>query len=278
MDPRRAYLARAYARALARAQTAGSDPDEAGALPSRFPGYRLGDVAFLPEQARNSSFGCGNPLALAALGEGEVVLDVGCGAGVDLLIAARRVWPGGLVVGVDLTLEMLTQAVTSAAATDLGNVRVCRGVMEELPLLSSTVDCVISNGAIGLSTDKSRVFREIRRVLRPGGRMVVADITAEGLPSWVRDSPSLAASCLAGALSEMNLLEVAREAGLDHVELCQRIQLEGHEIAAILDAELRAYGEATGDDSLQGLSREGGAMTEWAVASTTISAVKPAGC
>jgi SAM-dependent methyltransferase len=277
MDPRRTYLARAYARALARAQTADdSRPHEGGAPASRFPGYRLGDVAFLPEQARNSSFGCGNPLAFAVLREGEVVLDVGCGAGVDLLIAARRVGPAGLVLGLDLTLEMLSQAAANAAAAGLSNVRVCQGVMEELPVRGSTVDWVVSNGAIGLSTDKGRAFREIRRALRRGGRMVVADITAEGLPSWVRDSPSLAASCLAGAMSEEALLEATRAAGLADPALEQRIVLEPHEVAAILEAELRAYREATGDSGLRGLSGNSVPLPQWAVASTTMSAVKPA--
>jgi arsenite methyltransferase len=272
---RRAYLARAYARALARAQ-AGDPMAEADsvAAASRFPPYGLTDVAFLPETARNSSFGCGNPLAFAALRAGEAVLDVGCGAGVDLLIAAGRVGPEGLVVGVDLTMEMLAQAVANAAAAGLPNVRLCRAAMEELPLRGSTVDCVVSNGAIGLSTDKGRVFREIARVLRPGGRMVVADITAERLPSWVRDSPALAVSCLAGAWSEEAVFEAARDAGLDHVELRQRIVLEAHEIAAIVEAELRAYREAT--DGGEPLGSDDVTELAGMVTSTTVRAVRPA--
>jgi SAM-dependent methyltransferase len=265
MDSRRAYLRRAYASALARA---GDSAAETVGPHSRLPGYTFRDVALLPEQARNSSFGCGNPLAFAALGEGEIVLDVGCGAGVDLLIAASRVAAGGLVIGVDLTVEMLAQANRNAGAAVLGNVCVCQAAMEELPLLGSTVDCVVSNGAIGLSADKDRVFREIARVLRPGGRTIVADITAEEVPSWVRDSPALAASCLAGALSEEALIQAARDAGLDRVQVLQRIELEPEEIAAIVEAELRAYREATGD-----AQRPVGPI-RGAVASTTISAAK----
>src|SRR5262249_10825414 len=149
--------------------------------------------------------------------------------------------------GVDLTREMLDQARANLAAAGLSNAVVCQGVMEELPIRTSTCDWVVSNGAIGLSTDKDRVFREIARVLRSQGGLVIADITADGLPAWVRESRALAASGLAGAMSTEAFLEALREAGLVHSEVRQTIALELGEIAAILAAELQAYWEALGD-------------------------------
>lgn len=238
----RAAIARAYARAAARLEEGAAEMDaHTGGIVARSPGYTWTEVARLPIEARVSSFGCGNPLAFAVLREGEVVLDLGSGAGVDLLLAASRVGPTGRVIGVDMTRPMVRRAQATATSAGFQTVQACQALMEQLPIASSSVDCVVSNGAISLSPEKDRVFRETFRVLKPGGRTVVSDIAVRRLPSWFRESPALAASCVAGALSEEGFRAALQEAGFEDVDVRERLAYEPPEIAAVLEAELSAY-------------------------------------
>jgi SAM-dependent methyltransferase len=157
--------------------------------------YAPDELAGMPEDALRWAFGVGNPVRHAGLGPGEVVLDVGCGAGIDALIAARRVVPDGRVIGIDMTPAMLNRARHHAAAMKIENVEWREGLMEALPLPDGSVDVVLCNGVLNLSTRKSRALAEMRRVLRPGGRLALADLVlTESLPEEIqRDATALAA-------------------------------------------------------------------------------------
>ncbi len=172
-----------------------------------------------PEVAALGSYGCASPVTVSALEPGDVVLDLGCGAGLDLLLAAGKVGPTGLVIGVDMTDGMVTRARANVAAAGYDNIEVRKGIVEDLPVADESVDWVISNCVINLSPNKAQVFSEIARVLRPGGRMRVADIVAEGLPTRIRQSQRLYNSCIAGAISENDYVAGLRGAGLIDVAL-----------------------------------------------------------
>lgn len=176
--------------------------------------YADSEVAELPEAAVLASLGCGNPTALAALEPGEVVLDLGCGGGIDVLLSARRVGSTGRAYGLDMTDEMLDLARANAARAGATNVEFLKGTIEAIPLPDASVDVIISNCVINLSADKAAVLREAYRVLRPGGRFAVSDIVArEGLPEDLRHSMELWAGCIAGALTETEFLRLLAEAG-----------------------------------------------------------------
>jgi arsenite methyltransferase len=165
----------------------------------------------LPEAARLASLGCGNPLAVAELQKGETVLDLGSGGGIDVLLSARRVGPEGLVYGLDMTDEMLALAQKNARTAGVGNAIFLKGVIEQIPLPAESVDVVISNCVINLSTDKPAVLAEIARVLRPGGRVGITDVVAEDqLSPQERAERGSFVGCIAGALSKGEY-----EAGLD---------------------------------------------------------------
>ena len=164
--------------------------------------------------ANISSLGCGNPVALSELKENEVVLDLGSGGGLDCFLAAQKVGPGGRVVGLDMTPDMIRLARTTAEQLSLDNVEFRLGEMEHMPIESELVDVVISNCVINLSPDKDAVFREVFRVLKPGGRLCVSDIVTHGeLPAEVRGSLEQWAGCVAGALDENEYLQKIRAAG-----------------------------------------------------------------
>jgi arsenite methyltransferase len=174
----------------------------------------------LPDAALLASLGCGNPVAVAELREGETVLDLGSGGGIDVLLSARRVGPTGRAIGVDMTDEMLDLARRNAAEASATNVEFRKGTIEALPLDDASVDVVISNCVINLATDKTAVFREIARVLRPGGRMGVSDIVADDLltPEQRAERGSYV-GCIAGALSFREFRAGLRAAGLENVEV-----------------------------------------------------------
>ena len=174
----------------------------------------------LPEQAVLASLGCGNPTAVAELREGEVVLDLGSGGGIDVLLSAKRVGPTGLAYGVDMTDEMLDLARRNAAEAGVTNVQFLKGEIEDVPLPDESVDVVISNCVVNLSTDKPRVFREIHRVLKPGGRVGVTDVVAEDrLTPEERAERGSYVGCIAGALSKGEYEEGLRAAGFDAISV-----------------------------------------------------------
>jgi SAM-dependent methyltransferase len=176
--------------------------------------------------------GCGDPLAFGEVRSGDTVLDLGSGAGIDLLLAARKTGPEGRVIGVDMTDAMIEKARANIAAAGHENVEVRKGLIEDLPVEAGTVDWVISNCVINLSPEKDRVFAEIARVLKPGGRMLVSDIVVEDLPDAVRQNEAIYNSCIGGAISESDYADGLRRAGLADVQVRQRHlydagQLEG---------------------------------------------------
>ncbi|HSL34760.1 MAG TPA: arsenite methyltransferase [Candidatus Limnocylindrales bacterium] len=182
--------------------------------------YTAADRAALPDAAVLASLGCGNPTAVAELKEGERVLDLGSGGGIDVILSARRVGPTGKSFGLDMTDEMLELAVRNAAEAGVDNVEFVRGTIESVPLPSSTIDVVISNCVINLAADKAAVFREIARVLRPGGRVGVSDIVADdALTPAERAERGSFAGCIAGSLSFAEFRAGLAAVGLQDVEV-----------------------------------------------------------
>jgi arsenite methyltransferase len=180
--------------------------------------YSQVETAALPETAVLASLGCGNPTALAELHPGEVVLDLGSGGGIDVLLTAQRVGPTGKAYGLDMTDEMLALARENQAKSGLTNVEFLKGEIEAIPLPDSSVDVIISNCVINLSTDKGRVLHEAYRVLKPGGRFAVSDVVVRGeVPDEVRRSMELWVGCVAGALTETEYAERLQEAGFEDI-------------------------------------------------------------
>lgn len=188
----------------------------------------------MPEAAE-SSFGCGNPLAFSAVKSGQVVVDLGSGAGFDLLLASKKVGPSGKVIGIDMTEDMVKRARQNIRAAMAENVEVRQGLIEELPVESSSVDWVISNCVINLSPEKSLVFKEIYRVLKPGGQIRISDIVAEDLPAELRGHTGLYNSCVAGAISEQAYLTGLRESGLEEVAVEERTVYDRSQISALAE-------------------------------------------
>jgi arsenite methyltransferase len=233
------------AEAYTRAVTQGTGCCGPKGVAAKLAGY--GDeVADVPAEAFTDSFGCGNPTALSDVREGDTVLDLGSGAGLDLLLAARKVGPAGRVIGVDMTDEMIERARRNVARAGAGNVEVRKGLIEDLPVESSSVDWVISNCVINLSPDKPRVFAEIARVLRPGGRMLVSDLVAEGLPAWVRENSALHASCIGGATSQDEYLAGLRASGLVDVEARSSHAYDAEQLSELILSDLPEGARATG--------------------------------
>lgn len=185
--------------------------------------YPAQELASLPESVTDLALGCGNPIAIAELKPGEVVLDLGSGGGIDCFLAARQVGPQGRVIGLDMTPEMIKLARQNAKKVGATNVEFRYGEMEDIPLPDESVDVIISNCVINLSPDKDAVFAEAYRVLRPGGRLVISDIVTYGpLPEAVRNSLEAWAGCVAGALDEAAYLDKMRQAGFIEVEVTGR--------------------------------------------------------
>jgi len=182
-------------------------------------GYTDGDIQSVPEGA-NLGLGCGNPVALASLKEGELVLDLGSGAGFDCFLTANRVGKTGKVIGVDMTPEMIEKARENAHKGDYKNVEFRLGEIENLPVADNHVDIIISNCVINLSPDKERVFKEAFRVLKPGGRLMVSDIVlVNELPDSVKNSVAAYIGCLSGAEMKGEYLEAIKAAGFQQVNV-----------------------------------------------------------
>jgi SAM-dependent methyltransferase len=179
--------------------------------------YDAGETAGLPAEALLASLGCGNPTALAELQEGEVVLDLGSGGGIDVLLSAKRVGPTGKAYGLDMTDEMLALALENKEKAGATNVEFLKGHIESIPLPSNTIDVIISNCVINLSGDKRRVLAEAFRVLKPGGRFAVSDVIVRGeLPAAVKANMPLWTGCVAGALEEQEFIDLLTEVGFEH--------------------------------------------------------------
>ena len=231
------------------------------------------DIGYSEEELNNlltdssiTTFGCGNPLAFSEVREGDVVLDLGPGAGLDLLIAAYKVGPSGRVIGVDMTEEMIRKAEENIKAAGVKNVEVRKGLIEDLPVKSSSVDWVISNCVINLSPEKEKVFSEISRVLKPGGRMVVSDMVGENIPEWLRENKNLYSACISGVISEKEYLSALRKAGLEKVKVSERKTYQSDELESLI----KSTPEISKD--IRRVVRG----TDIKVASIKISAYKPA--
>ena len=182
--------------------------------------YAAEQIADLPEEAVLASLGCGNPTALIDLREGQTVLDLGSGGGIDVLLSAKRVGPTGFVYGVDMTDEMLALAQQNKAKAGVTNVAFLRGRIEDIPLPAASVDVVISNCVINLSADKSLVLRDAFRVLKPGGRFAVSDVIADGpVPDGLRQNMEAWVGCLAGALPVDEYTRLLTDAGFEDVSV-----------------------------------------------------------
>jgi arsenite methyltransferase len=182
--------------------------------------YSIEQRAELPDAATLASLGCGNPTAVAELREGEAVLDLGSGGGIDVILSAKRVGPTGTAYGLDMTDEMLELARRNAVEAGITNVHFLKGVIEEIPLPAESVDVVISNCVINLSVDKAAVLTEMARVVRPGGRIGVTDVVAEDhLSPEQRAERGSYVGCIAGALSRSEYVEGLRAAGFDDVSV-----------------------------------------------------------
>jgi SAM-dependent methyltransferase len=180
--------------------------------------YNAGQAGEVPDEALKASLGCGNPTALAELTQGEIVLDLGSGGGIDVILSARRVGPAGKAYGLDMTDEMLALAQENKRKSGLANVEFLRGEIENIPLPANSVDVIISNCVINLSGDKDRVLREAFRVLKPGGRFTVSDVVVRGeVPDAIRKSMELWVGCIAGALSETDYRGKLAAAGFTDV-------------------------------------------------------------
>lgn len=181
-------------------------------------GYTPEQLAAIPEEA-SLGLGCGNPTAIASLAPGETVVDLGAGAGVDCFLAARAVGPQGRVIGVDMTPEMVSRA-RGAAGEEWPNVEFRLGEIEHLPVADATVDVVISNCVVNLSPDKPAVFRDVFRVLRPGGRVCISDVLAFGeIPEELRNDLAAVAGCVGGAASIADTEAMLRDAGFESIEV-----------------------------------------------------------
>ena len=182
--------------------------------------YSTGETATLPEQAVLASLGCGNPTALADLHPGEIVLDLGSGGGIDVLLSARRVSPGGKAFGLDMTDEMLALARENQRKAGVTNAEFLKGEIEHIPLPDASVDVIVSNCVINLSADKRAVIREAFRVLKPGGRFAVSDVVVQGeLPEVVRRNMELWVGCIAGALADSEFLRLLESAGFERASV-----------------------------------------------------------
>lgn len=194
--------------------------------------YNEQELAGIPQEAVSNSFGCGNPLAFAGIKEGDTVVDIGSGAGLDAILAAKAVGVSGIVIGVDMTPEMIRQAEENVRQAGLQNVTFIFGEAENLPLEQETADWVISNCVINLSPNKQQVFQEIFRILKPGGSFLISDMVAENLPVEMDEDLTAWCNCITGAIPEKEYLNIVEKAGFVHVEVVDRVE---HKLSGLTD-------------------------------------------
>ena len=249
-DEIRSQVSEAYTAALARSQTSksgcgcGCGPEETApaGVAAKIAGYDS-EIATHQETAV-SSFGCGNPLAFAGVAPGQTVVDLGSGAGFDLLIAGEKVGPEGQVIGVDMTDAMIDASRQAAARAGFEQIEVRKGLIEKLPVDDGSADWVISNCVINLSPEKDRVFAEIHRVLAPGGRFSISDIVVEELPDEIRQHAAAYAACVAGAIREDEYVAGLRATGLEDVEVSERQVYSAEQLRSIVASDLESFGIA----------------------------------
>ena len=228
--------------------------------------YDEAQAGQIPEEALKASLGCGNPTALAKLNEGETVLDLGSGGGIDVLLSARRVGPTGKAYGLDMTDDMLALARENQRKAGVENVEFLQGEIEHIPLPNNSVDVIISNCVINLSGDKDQVLREAFRVLKPGGRFAVSDVVTRGaVPEEVRKSMLLWVGCIAGALQEEEYTSKLTAAGFAAIEM------EPTRVYDVEDARAFLSGEGIDVDAIA-------PQVEGKFMSAFIRATKPNGC
>ncbi len=227
-------------------------------------GYEESDV---PEGV--TSFGCGNPVNFADVNPGQTVLDLGSGAGLDLILAAKKVGPEGKVIGLDMTPEMIETCRRNLVAAGIENAEVRQGEMEAMPIEDNSIDWIISNCVINLSPEKEKVFAESMRVLKPGGRMLISDIVTDNLPEDYRDDLSAWVGCIAGAPEESEYLQLVRDAGFDDVRVIEKMVYDPKSLATLAND---ACGCGASDREI-----EQGTINKYAgkVASAKITARKP---
>jgi len=220
--------------------------------------YDAGQRGELPEAATLASLGCGNPTAVAELREGQTVLDLGSGGGIDVILSAKRVGPSGIAYGLDMTDEMLALARRNAADAGVTNVHFLKGVIEQIPLPADSIDVVISNCVINLSVDKPAVLMEIARVLSPGGRIGISDVVAEDhLTSEERAERGSYVGCIAGALSKGEYEAGLEAAGFDNVSVAFTHQVADGMHGAIVKAIKASDPERRGLPVVQAAERAG---------------------
>jgi SAM-dependent methyltransferase len=234
-DVVREKVSEAYARAVQ--SPAGSEccgAVQQKGVAAKLGGYRCEELSSVPENAVVNSLGSGDPVAVADLRPGDVVVDLGCGAGLDLLLAGERVGPEGRVIGIDMTDAMIDAARSNIEAAGRSNVEVRKGIIEHLPVEDGSVDWVISNCVINLSPEKERVFGEIARILKPGGRVSISDIVVTDLPDRVRIDARHYSSCVAGAIDEHAYIDGLRGAGLTDIEVASRVLYDSDQIGCLM--------------------------------------------
>jgi ubiquinone/menaquinone biosynthesis C-methylase UbiE len=265
-----------YATAISRKSASCCNPnpvnfdEEAAGRFVKLAGYTDSELTGVPESV--TSFGCGNPVALAEVSEGQTVLDLGSGAGLDLILAARKVGPEGKVIGLDMTPEMIETCRRNLERAKISNAEVRLGEMEKMPVADGEIDWIISNCVINLSPDKEAVFAEAFRVLKPGGRVMVSDIVTHGLADEYREDLMAWVGCIAGAVDEDDYIALAEKAGFADVKVVDRMIYNETSIGTLAND---ACGCCSGDAGPNALNETSLAHYANKISSIKLSARKP---
>ena len=229
-------VSRAYTEAVQKGGCCGQARTQKGTV-VKYAGYEQDELSNLPADAVSNSFGCGNPLAFSQVLPGQTVVDLGAGAGIDILLAGQKVGPEGHVIGVDMTDAMLERAQKNITESGMRHVEVRKGLIEDLPIEDQSADWVISNCVINLSPQKKDVFEEMFRVLKPGGQVSVSDIMVEELPEELRQKKALYNSCVSGAISEAEYVSGMLSAGFQKVDVVERLVYDRSQLKAFIQSE-----------------------------------------